>query len=76
MYYVGNAFNMPMSQLRMADIWFGLLPPHIIHMPGSGPGLGTTVNIGWSASGSPLGDSEYLAALRAVVLPVIKVLGR
>jgi hypothetical protein len=40
---------------------------------GVGPGLGTTVNIAWSLSERSLGDAEYLAAMRTLVLPLIKV---
>lgn len=39
---------------------------------GSGPGLGRTANIAWSAAESPLSDAEYLAAMRAVVVPLVK----
>ena len=37
------------------------------------PGAGTTVNIAWSISDQPLSDAEYLAAMRTVVIPLIKV---
>jgi len=40
---------------------------------GSSPGTGTTVNIAWSSTDQPLADAEYLAALRSVVIPVIKL---
>ncbi|PAA94658.1 hypothetical protein BOX15_Mlig032713g1, partial [Macrostomum lignano] len=36
---------------------------------GEGPGLGTNINIAWS--GQVMGDAEYLAAFRAIVLPVV-----
>jgi len=39
---------------------------------GSGAGLGRTVNIAWSSSDVPLGDAEYLAALRSLVLPLLQ----
>jgi uncharacterized membrane protein (DUF4010 family) len=42
-------------------------------MSGVGAGLGTTVNIAWSLSERSLGDAEYLAAMRTIVLPLIKV---
>ena len=32
-----------------------------------------TVNIAWSSSPVPLGDAEYLAAMRTIVTPIIKV---
>lgn len=40
---------------------------------GSAPGTGSTVNIAWSSSEQPLSDAEYLAAIRAVVIPLIKL---
>ena len=40
---------------------------------GATPGEGKNVNIAWSSSQYPLGDAEYLAAMRTVVVPVIKV---
>jgi len=39
---------------------------------GAGLGVGTNANIAWSASDNPLADAEYLAAMRAIVLPLIK----
>ncbi|PAA93387.1 hypothetical protein BOX15_Mlig002081g3, partial [Macrostomum lignano] len=36
---------------------------------GTGAGLGTNINIPWS--GQVMGDAEYLAAFRAIVLPVV-----
>jgi hypothetical protein len=35
-----------------------------------------TANIAWSAAEAPLADAEYLAAMRAVVMPLIKVIIR
>ena len=43
-------------------------------MSGHAPGEGKTVNIAWSSSQQPLGDAEYLAAMRTVVIPIIKVI--
>ena len=40
---------------------------------GATPGEGKNVNIAWSSSQYPLGDAEYLAAMRTVVVPIIKV---
>jgi len=40
---------------------------------GSAPGTGTTVNIAWSSTDQPLSDAEYLAAVRSVVIPLIKL---
>ena len=40
---------------------------------GAAPGEGKNVNIAWSSSQYPLGDAEYLAAMRTVVVPLIKV---
>ncbi len=40
---------------------------------GAGSGTGANINIAWSLSEQPLSDAEYLAALRTIVLPVIKV---
>jgi len=40
---------------------------------GSSPGGGRTVNVAWSSSEQPLSDAEYLAAMRTVVIPLIKV---
>ncbi|KRT85059.1 hypothetical protein AMK59_2467 [Oryctes borbonicus] len=38
---------------------------------GSGPGMGFNVNIAWSGGlNPPLGDAEYLAAFRSVVMPI------
>lgn len=42
-------------------------------LPGNSPGDGKTVNIAWSSSPQPLGDAEYLAAMRTVIIPIIKV---
>lgn len=39
---------------------------------GAAAGAGTNCNIAWSAAEAPLSDAEYLAAMRAVVLPLIK----
>lgn len=40
---------------------------------GAGPGLGFNVNIAWSGGLSPpLGDAEYLAAFRTVVMPIAR----
>ncbi len=39
---------------------------------GAGSGTGANINIAWSLSDQPLSDAEYLAALRTIVLPVIK----
>lgn len=40
---------------------------------GSGAGLGYTVNVAWSSGTSPpLGDAEYLAAFRSVIMPIAK----
>lgn len=40
---------------------------------GSGAGLGFNVNVAWSGGLSPpLGDAEYLAAFRSIVLPIAK----
>ena len=44
-----------------------------IFVSGHAPGDGKTVNIAWSSSQQPLGDAEYLAAMRTVVTPIIKV---
>ena len=41
---------------------------------GSDAGKGKNVNIAWSSCPTPLGDAEYLAAMRTVVVPIIKVL--
>ena len=38
---------------------------------GSGAGLGFNVNIAWAGGlSSPMADAEYLAAFRAIVLPI------
>lgn len=40
---------------------------------GTGPGSGYNVNIAWSGGLSPpLGDAEYLAAFRTVVMPIAR----
>ena len=40
---------------------------------GSGPGLGFNVNVAWSGGlNPPLGDAEYLAAFRTIVMPIAK----
>ncbi|XP_058443455.1 histone deacetylase 4 isoform X2 [Malaya genurostris] len=40
---------------------------------GAGPGLGFNVNIPWSGGlNPPLGDAEYLAAFRTVVMPIAR----
>jgi histone deacetylase 4/5 len=40
---------------------------------GSGAGLGFNINIAWSGGINPaLGDSEYLAAFRTIVMPVAR----
>ncbi|XP_059812219.1 histone deacetylase 7-like isoform X5 [Hypanus sabinus] len=40
---------------------------------GSGPGAGFNVNIAWTKSlDPPIGDAEYLAAFRTVVMPIAK----
>ncbi|XP_014285163.1 histone deacetylase 4 isoform X4 [Halyomorpha halys] len=40
---------------------------------GLGPGLGYTVNIAWSGGlNPPMGDAEYLAAFRTVVMPIAR----
>ena len=33
------------------------------------------MNIAWSSSQQPLGDAEYLAAMRTLVTPIIKMFG-
>nr|XP_034832425.1 histone deacetylase 4 isoform X1 [Maniola hyperantus] len=38
---------------------------------GAGPGLGYTVNIAWPGA-PPLGDAEYLAAFRSIIMPIAK----
>lgn len=41
---------------------------------GVGEGVGFTVNLAWSGGLSPpMGDAEYLAAFRTIVLPIAKV---
>uniref|UniRef100_A0A3Q4H9X1 Histone deacetylase n=1 Tax=Neolamprologus brichardi TaxID=32507 RepID=A0A3Q4H9X1_NEOBR len=38
---------------------------------GAGPGEGFNVNVGWTGGlNPPMGDAEYLAAFRAVVMPI------
>lgn len=40
---------------------------------GAGPGLGFNVNIAWTGGlEPPMGDAEYLAAFRSVVLPIAR----
>ncbi|XP_022905538.1 histone deacetylase 4 [Onthophagus taurus] len=40
---------------------------------GNGPGLGFNVNIAWSGGlNPPLGDAEYLAAFRTIVMPIAR----
>ncbi|XP_062537394.1 histone deacetylase 4 isoform X5 [Armigeres subalbatus] len=40
---------------------------------GAGPGLGFNVNIAWSGGlNPPLGDAEYLAAFRTIVMPIAR----
>lgn len=40
---------------------------------GTGAGVGYNINIGWSGGlNPPLGDAEYLAAFRSVVLPIAR----
>ncbi len=40
---------------------------------GAGPGLGFNLNVAWTGGlDPPMGDAEYLAAFRAVVLPVAR----
>ena len=41
-------------------------------LAGHSPAEGKTVNIAWSSNQQPLGDAEYLAAMRTVVIPIIK----
>jgi acetoin utilization deacetylase AcuC-like enzyme len=41
---------------------------------GVGEGVGFNVNLAWSGGlAPPMGDAEYLAAFRTVVLPIAKV---
>jgi acetoin utilization deacetylase AcuC-like enzyme len=41
---------------------------------GAGEGVGFNVNLAWSGGlAPPMGDAEYLAAFRTVVLPIAKV---
>lgn len=41
---------------------------------GAGAGLGFNVNIPWSSgTNPPLGDAEYLAAFRSIIMPIAKV---
>lgn len=41
---------------------------------GSGLGVGYNVNIAWSGGlNPPLGDAEYMAAFRTIVMPIAKV---
>ena len=35
--------------------------------------MGFNVNIAWSGLQPPMGDAEYLAAFRAIVMPIAKV---
>lgn len=43
---------------------------------GSGHGLGLNVNVAWSGGLSPpLGDAEYLAAFRTIVMPIAREFG-
>ncbi|XP_066998225.2 histone deacetylase 4 isoform X3 [Anabrus simplex] len=40
---------------------------------GAGEGIGTTVNVAWSGGlAPPMGDAEYLAAFRTLVMPIAK----
>lgn len=40
---------------------------------GAGPGLGFNVNVSWSGGlEPPLGDAEYLAAFRTIVMPIAR----
>lgn len=40
---------------------------------GSGPGLGYNVNIAWAGGLSPpMGDAEYLAAFRSIIMPIAR----
>ncbi|XP_065565883.1 histone deacetylase 4-like isoform X2 [Artemia franciscana] len=39
---------------------------------GSEDGMGFNVNIAWSGLQPPMGDAEYLAAFRAIVMPIAK----
>lgn len=40
---------------------------------GTGPGIGFNVNIAWSGGlDPPLGDAEYLAAFRTIVMPIAR----
>ncbi|XP_072162642.1 histone deacetylase 4 [Bemisia tabaci] len=40
---------------------------------GAGNGLGYTVNVAWSGGlNPPMGDAEYLAAFRSIVMPIAK----
>lgn len=41
---------------------------------GAGAGLGFNVNVAWGGGASPpLGDAEYLAAFRSIIMPIAKV---
>ncbi|XP_044737712.1 histone deacetylase 4 isoform X3 [Chrysoperla carnea] len=43
---------------------------------GIGPGVGFNVNVAWSGGlNPPLGDAEYLAAFRTIVIPIAKQFG-
>lgn len=43
---------------------------------GVGAGQGFNVNVAWSGGlNPPMGDAEYLAAFRTVVMPIAKVTG-
>lgn len=41
---------------------------------GAGAGLGFNVNVAWGGGADPpLGDAEYLAAFRSIIMPIAKV---
>ncbi|XP_031345605.1 histone deacetylase 7 isoform X1 [Photinus pyralis] len=43
---------------------------------GTGAGLGFNINIGWSGGlNPPLGDAEYMAAFRTIVMPIAREFG-
>ena len=46
----------------------------LFYQCGAGEGIGFNVNVAWSGGlNPPLGDAEYLAAFRTIVMPIAQV---
>ncbi|KAK2727508.1 hypothetical protein QYM36_008110 [Artemia franciscana] len=64
-----NSIAIAAKQLRLR---LGLEKILVVDWCGSEDGMGFNVNIAWSGLQPPMGDAEYLAAFRAIVMPIAK----